>query len=203
MTIGLLHAGRFVSVAIGFIQRIGDGSVWRDLEGSVTVLCMSNPAHRLVTVYAATIMSSAAAVLMLGVLVLHPVCASAQIVAPAPANLHLGPVRFYAELSAGEQTATVASAGQGRAEFALDRQTLSFSWRVNVDKLTSRALGISVNGPQRPGTNAGVQIDLAPRGAASRLQGSAVLTEAQLDYLLAGRMYVNVRTTRYLSLIHI
>ncbi|MFM8517358.1 MAG: CHRD domain-containing protein [Nevskiaceae bacterium] len=158
---------------------------------------MSNPAHRLVTVYAATIMSSAAAVLMLGVLVLHPVRASAQIVAPAPANLHLGPVRFYADLSAGEQTATVASAGQGRAEFSLDRQTLSFSWRVNVDKLTSRALGISVNGPQRPGTNAGVQIDLAPRGAASRLQGSAVLTEAQLDYLLAGRMYVNVRTTRY------
>ena len=139
----------------------------------------------------------AATLFVLGILLLQPVVANAQIAAPAPANLHLGPVRFFADLSAGEQTATVASAGIGRAEFSLDRQNLTFSWRVSVDKLTSRALGVSVNGPQRPGTNAGVQIDLAPRGLASRLQGSAVLTEAQLDYLLAGRMYVNVRTTRY------
>ena len=35
------------------------------------------------------------------------------------------------------------------------------------------------------------------QGARAVLAGSAVLTEAQLDYLLAGRMYVNVRTRRY------
>lgn len=128
-------------------------------------------------------------------------CANASAVealaAEAPANLHLGPVLFVADLSADEQTSTVNSAGRGRAEFSLDRATLRFSWKVSYSRLSSRALGVSVNGPQRPGTNAGVQIDLAPRGPAATLQGSAVLTEAQLDYLLAGRMYVNLRTARY------
>lgn len=195
------------SSVVGFIQRITERSVWHRPGGSVTVLCMlisilrsPQPKSRASTVGSISVGSVGfwvAVMGLLGVFALHPVRASAQIAAPAPANLHLGPVRFYADLSAGEQTATVASAGSGRAEFSLDRQTLTFSWRVNVDKLTSRALGVSVNGPQRPGTNAGVQIDLAPRGLATRLQGSAVLTEAQLDYLLAGRMYVNVRTARY------
>jgi hypothetical protein len=113
------------------------------------------------------------------------------------AHVHLGPVRFYADLTPGEQTATVVSSGRGRAEFSLDRATLTFSWNVSVERVTSRTLSVSVNGPQRPGTNAGVQIDLAPRGLAPTLRGSAVLTEAQLDYLLAGRMYVNVRSARY------
>lgn len=121
----------------------------------------------------------------------------AQVPGGGPAHLHLGPVRFYAELTPGEQTATVVSAGRGRAEFSLDRATLTFSWKVSLDRLSSRTLSVSVNGPQRPGTNAGVQIDLAPRGPAPNLRGSAVLTEAQLDYLLAGRMYVNVRSSRY------
>ena len=115
----------------------------------------------------------------------------------APANLHLGPVLFRADFTADEQTATVNSAGRGLAEFSLDRATLRFSWKVTYGRVTSRVLGVSVNGPQRPGTNAGVQIDLAPRGPAPVLQGSAVLTEAQLDYLLAGRMYVNLRSARY------
>ena len=123
--------------------------------------------------------------------------ALAQVPDGGPAHLHLGPVRFYAELTPGEQTATVVSNGRGRAEFSLDRATLTFSWNVSVERLSSRTLSVSVNGPQRPGTNAGVQIDLAPRGPAPTLRGSAVLTEAQLDYLLAGRMYVNVRSSRY------
>ena len=125
------------------------------------------------------------------------VAAQPAAAAAAPANLHLGPVLFQADLTADEQTATVNSPGRGRAEFSLDRATLRFSWKVTYGRVTSRVLGVSVNGPQRPGTNAGVQIDLAPRGPAPALQGSAVLTEAQLDYLLAGRMYVNLRSARY------
>ena len=168
-----------VSGVAGFIQRILEGSVWRSPEASATVLCMLRSIFRSpqpkpsASPKGYTFVGLAglwvAVMGLLAVFALHPVRASAQIAAPAPANLHLGPVRFYADLSAGEQTATVTSAGSGRAEFSLDRQTLTFSWRVNVDKLTSRALGVSVNGPQRPGTNAGVQIDLAPRGLAPRL----------------------------------
>lgn len=108
-----------------------------------------------------------------------------------------GPVMFYAELSADEQAATTVSKGRGRAEFSLDRATTRLDWRVTATALDSTVLGVAIHGPQRMGTNAGVQIDLAPQGVRAVLVGSAVLTEAQLDYLLAGRMYVNVRTRRY------
>ena len=115
----------------------------------------------------------------------------------APSGVDAGPVVFFADLSADEQAATTVSKGRGRAEFLLDRVSTRLSWRVTTTALDSTVLGVAIHGPQRMGTNAGVQIDLAPQGARAVLTGSAVLTEAQLDYLLAGRMYVNVRTRRY------
>ncbi|NDD74723.1 MAG: CHRD domain-containing protein [Gammaproteobacteria bacterium] len=115
----------------------------------------------------------------------------------APSGVDAGPVVFFADLSADEQAATTVSKGRGRAEFLLDRLSTRLSWRVTTTALDSTVLGVAIHGPQRMGTNAGVQIDLAPQGARAVLTGSAVLTEAQLDYLLAGRMYVNVRTRRY------
>lgn len=108
-----------------------------------------------------------------------------------------GPVRFFAVLSAEEQSTTTLSKGTGRADFSLDRDTLRLSWRLSFSGLTSPATGAAVHGPQRPGTNAGIQIDLAPKSPGSPSQSSAVLTDAQLEYLLAGRMYVNVRSRRY------
>ncbi len=108
-----------------------------------------------------------------------------------------GPVRFFALLSAEEQSTTTLSKGAGRADFSLDRDTLRLSWRLSFSGLASPATGAAVHGPQRPGTNAGIQIDLAPKSLAPPLQSSAVLTDAQLEYLLAGRMYVNVRSRRY------
>jgi len=106
-------------------------------------------------------------------------------------------VAFFAELSPDEQAATTISKARGRAEFSLDRSTTRLSWRVTTTGLDTRVRSVAIHGPQRMGTNAGVQIDLAPQGARPSTMGSAVLTEAQLDYLLAGRMYVNVRTQRY------
>jgi len=108
-----------------------------------------------------------------------------------------GPVLFYTDLSADEESATTESSGTGRADFSLDRQTLTLSWRVSFSHLTSPLTSDAVHGPPRPGTNAGVQIDLAGKSRVSPLAGSSVLTDAQLEYLLAGRMYVNLHTTRY------
>ena len=107
------------------------------------------------------------------------------------------PVRFYADLSADEQSTTTISNGSGRADFSLERATLRLSWRVSFGHLTSAVVGAAVHGPQRPGTNAGVQLDLGGTSRVAALQGSAVLTDAQLQYLLAGRMYVNIRTRKY------
>ena len=107
------------------------------------------------------------------------------------------PVRFFADLSAAEQSSTTLSPGSGRADFSLERATLRLTWHVSVARLTSAAIGAAVHGPQRPGTNAGVQVDLGGQHPASSLNGSALLTDAQLQYLLAGRMYVNIRTRKY------
>jgi hypothetical protein len=122
-------------------------------------------------------------------ILLFPAASSASDLGP--------PVRFYADLSAEEQSTTTVSNGSGRAEFSLDRATLRLSWRVGFAHLTSAVVGAAIHGPQRPGTNAGVQFDMAAKGLTPPLQGSAVLTDAQLQYLLAGRMYVNIRSKKY------
>jgi hypothetical protein len=114
----------------------------------------------------------------------------------AEPNINLGPVKFYADLSAAEQAATTISDGVGRADFTLDRATVTLSWTVTYKDLTSQAIAAHIHGPQRVGTNAGVQVDLAPNGMSVPLKGSVILTDAQLEYLLAGRMYVNVHTTK-------
>lgn len=109
------------------------------------------------------------------------------------------PIRFYAIMTAEEQSTTTVSSGVGRADFFLERATQRFSWSVTFEGLTSRVVGAAVHGPQRPGTNAGVLFELAPQASlgALPLQGAVVLTDAQIEYLLSGRMYVNVRSARY------
>ncbi len=95
------------SSVVGFIQRITERSVWHRPGGSATVLCMlisilrsPQPNPRASTTGSISIGSVGfwvAVMGLLGVFALHPVRVSAQIAAPAPANLHLGPVRFYAD----------------------------------------------------------------------------------------------------------
>jgi len=107
------------------------------------------------------------------------------------------PIHFYADLSADEQSAYTESPGLGRVDFVLERATLRLSWTLTYDKLTSAPIGAGIHGPQTPGGNAGLLIDMAPEGMANPLRGSAVLTDGQLEYLLTGRTYVNLRTTKY------
>jgi hypothetical protein len=107
------------------------------------------------------------------------------------------PIQFYANLSADEESAPTESPGKGRADFVLERATLKFSWTITYEGLTTPVTGVWIHGPQRPGTNAGKLIDLAQQGLKSPLQGSVILNEGQLEYLLAGRLYVNVFTTKY------
>lgn len=107
------------------------------------------------------------------------------------------PIKFKATLSADEQSAPTESPGSGVVDFVLERSTQELSWTLVFDNLTSQVTGAHIHGPQTPGGNAGVLIDLAPEGPKSPAQGSLVLNDGLLEYLLTGRMYVNVHSTKY------
>ena len=115
---------------------------------------------------------------------------------PAPAA-ETAPIHFATPLSPEEETSYTESPGTGHAEFTLDRDTLRFSWIVTFQGLTSPMTGAHIHGPQSLGSDAGILFDLGPKGAPSPLKGSLVLTDGQLEYLLSGRMYVNLHTVKY------
>ena len=107
------------------------------------------------------------------------------------------PIVFYADLSADEESAVTVSPGVGHLECILDRKTLKFTWKLTYSGLTSPVIGAALHGPQTPGGEAGVLVDIGTKGLSSPIEGSANLTEGQLEYLLVGRMYVQVRTTKF------
>jgi hypothetical protein len=107
------------------------------------------------------------------------------------------PIHFYADLSADEQSAVTESPGVGRVDFVLERETLRFSWVLTYSDLTSLPTGIEIYGPQTPGGNAGLLMNLAQSGLRSPVEGAAILSDGELEYLLTGRMYVNLRTTNF------
>jgi hypothetical protein len=104
---------------------------------------------------------------------------------------------FHADLSALNQTRLTISPATGRADFQLDLTTLTLTWTVEFDKLTAKPIAASLHGPAQPGANGLAFVDLAPKGIRSPLTGSAVLTEAEVQYLLAGWTYVNITTEKF------
>jgi hypothetical protein len=107
------------------------------------------------------------------------------------------PIHFYADLSADEQSAVTDSPALGRAEFILERATLRFSWVVTYSDLTSAPTAAGLHGPQTPGGNAGLLVDIAESGLGSPIKGSTIITDGELDYMLTGKVYVNLRTVKY------
>ena len=110
------------------------------------------------------------------------------------------PIFFYAELSPDEESSVVHSPGKGRVDFILERDTMKLSWKVTFSGLTSPAQTVAIHGPQTPGGNAGILIDLAPdlkKATSGTYEGSYDLTEGDLSYLVMDRMYVNITTTKY------
>lgn len=116
---------------------------------------------------------------------------------PKPDDTSGPPIIFYAELSPDEESAVTESPGRGRVDFVLERASLKLSWTVDYKNLTTPATGLRIHGPGTPGGEAGILIDLAPKGMKLPIEGSAVLNEGLLAYLVQDRMYVNLVTTKY------
>lgn len=118
--------------------------------------------------------------------------------APPKVNNDNGPpIQFYTDLSAEEESAITDSPGTGHVEFELERKTLKLSWKLTYSNLTSPPTSVSLHGPQNPGGNAGVVVNMSPKGVTNPLVGEAVISDGILAYLMSDRLYVNVFTTKY------
>jgi hypothetical protein len=92
-------------------------------------------------------------------------------------------------------------AGAGTATLTLDPAAKSVTWKITWHDLSSTAIMAHIHGPASPTTNAGVLVNLGPKGAKmgdplpNPLEGSATMTDAQWADMMAGKDYINVHTT--------
>lgn len=103
---------------------------------------------------------------------------------------------YHATLSGAQEVPPTSSSGQGSAEFTVDPDSHKVTWNVSYSGLTGPAMAAHIHGPAAPGANAGVVTNIAANGTASPIQGSAVLTDAQMADLMAGKDYVNIHTAQ-------
>ena len=103
---------------------------------------------------------------------------------------------FSAHLSGAAQVPPVRSAGSGRVDAVLDRQTRLLRWRVTYSGLSGPLVAGHFHGPAGPGSVAGVALRWPP-ARPSPLEGRATLTPAQASDLLAGRWYASLYTAEF------
>jgi hypothetical protein len=102
-------------------------------------------------------------------------------------------VALGAKLSGANEVPANASPGTGALDASVDKQTGVLTWTVTYAGLTGPAKAGHFHGPAAAGANAGVALGFTG-GVESPIKGSATLTAAQVDELLAGKWYVNLHT---------
>ncbi len=114
----------------------------------------------------------------------------AAMFAAAPAYAEM--TAFKAMLSGAEEVPANSSKATGAVDVTYDSAAKKLTWKGAYSGLTGVATGAHFHGPAEPGKNAGVAVPLP--SAASPLEGSSALTDAQAADLMAGKMYLNVHT---------
>jgi hypothetical protein len=115
---------------------------------------------------------------------------------PGPAAAAADDILFAADLSPDEEPAVVESPATGHIDLWLERATLKITWHVTFSGLSSALVSAALHGPENPGANAGVLVDLRAHGK-SPLDGSAVLTDGQFQYLITTRVYADLVTAKF------
>jgi hypothetical protein len=103
---------------------------------------------------------------------------------------------FHVDLAGSHEVPPVNSPASGTADLSFEPTSKQLTWKISYAALTSEPTGAHIHGPARPGDNAGVLINLAPNGMRNPLEGSATLTDEQVDYLMLGRCYINIHTSQ-------
>ena len=103
-----------------------------------------------------------------------------------------GAARVTSTMAASQEVPANASAGTGTVVTTLDRATRTLTYTVTYSGLTGPVTAGHFHGPAASGANAGVALPFS--STASPIQGSAVLTEAQMADFVAGKWYANLHT---------
>ena len=98
-------------------------------------------------------------------------------------------------MAATQEVPPNTSAGSGTVVTTLDKATRTLTWTVTYSGLTGPVNAGHFHGPAAAGANAGVVVPFT--GTASPITGSAVLTEAQMADLVAGKWYANLHTAAH------
>lgn len=101
-------------------------------------------------------------------------------------------VNLKADLKAASEVPPTDSKGTGSVTATFDTASRKLSWNGDVSGLSGPATAAHFHAAE-PGKNGGVVVPIAGADKGS-FEGSATLTDAQADELLAGKWYVNVHT---------
>jgi CHRD domain len=128
------------------------------------------------------------------------ICSGAAIIAialvssaPLTGSACAETISYTLALKGSEEVPPTNSKGIGAAEIYFDTATKQLKWKVTYSGLTGPAIMGHIHGPAEPGKNAPVVVPFGS-AAASPIEGSATLTDAQAADLMAGKWYVNIHT---------
>ena len=102
-------------------------------------------------------------------------------------------MKFYADMTAGDETPLTDSKGNGTAFVTVDTDAKQVMWTVKIDGLTGDATAAHIHGPAAKGEKAGPEIDMSK----AIMAGNAAITDAQIADIKAGKTYVNVHTAKF------
>jgi hypothetical protein len=101
-------------------------------------------------------------------------------------------VSMKADLKAGSEVPPTDSKGTGSVTASFDTASKQLSWKGTVSGLSGPATAAHFHSGE-VGKNGGVAVPIAGADKGS-FEGSATLTDAQAEELMAGKWYVNVHT---------
>jgi hypothetical protein len=101
-------------------------------------------------------------------------------------------VTFRAELTGPNEVPPNEQPGRGSLAATYDTASKKLTWTGTYSGLTGRPTGIHFHGPASPNDNAKAVLLIK-----SLLEGSAILSDAQADNLVAGDWYVDIHTRAY------
>ncbi len=109
------------------------------------------------------------------------------------ANARAETMKFHGDMNGASEIPAKTTEGRGATDATLDTSSKTLSYTMTYSGLSGPATAAHFHGPAEPGANAGVAVPIAAP-LTSPVKGTAVLTDAQMADLEAGKLYANVHT---------